>query len=562
MKKLLEKLGWIDLKEALLNYNFEKFKSDFLAGALVAVVAFPSVMAFAMLAGLNPINGLHSLMIATIIGALFGVSSFMVMGPTNIIALLIANAVGVIAIGSLSVMEAVIILTLLTGIIQVILSFINFGKLAGFISRPVIVGLITGVAVAIAGDQLPKILGLQIEAENILTSIYYSLINIQAVNLYTLFIGLSTILIVIVVRRFSSRAPDYLLAVLFSILLIYFFGLESEVELIGSFQNSLPEFSIPNLNFDLIARLLSYAFAAAMLGFIDVVTITEFNRKGAVDEKEINQDYLGLGIVNIACSLFGGFVGGGSFSRSFVNFKAGAKTRISQLIAGLFVLLFLIFFSSVISLLPVASLSAILILVAFQMVDLDEIKKILRTTRFDSLIFASTFVATVFIPRLDYAVYIGILFSLILVIKNSSKVNYSYLKIDGEEINQHDLEDLEGENQIIIDFSGTLHFNTVCNLEKELGAAFEKGDVFILRMRNVESVDITTLSELEQFVDKVRNNGGDVFFAGLPAHLEKDFKKYGLIGKLGERNYFSKEKGVFTASKKAIKEVEEKRNKN
>lgn len=557
--KIVAKLGWRDLKKTFSNYNLSKLKADFWAGILVAVIAFPSVMAFAMLAGLNPITGLHSFIIATLVGFFFGVSDFMVMGPTNIIALMIASAIGVLSFPGLTVMEMVIALTLLTGLIQVVLSWVNFGKLTSYISRPVITGLITGVAFAIAGDQIPEILGLELEGANLFTSLYGTMQNIGSVNPYTLFIGVSTIVIVLGVRKIIPKAPDYLLAIAFSIALVYLFGLEGQLEVLGSFSDSLPSLTIPNFNPEIIPNLLSYAFAIAMLGFIDVVTITEFKNKGAIDSEEINRDFLGLGLVNVACSFFSGFAGGGSFSRSFVNYQSGAKTRLSQFIAGIFVLIFLAFFSSLISLLPLASLSAILVLVAFQMVDLKEIKKIIKTTKFDLIVFLATFSATILMPRLDYAVYFGILLSLILVLRNSSDVNYSYLKIKEEKVNQRQLEELEGDDQVIIDFSGILHFNTVCNLEKDLKEAFKEGKVFILRMRNVEQVDITTISQLEEFVDEVRKAGGDVFFAGLSEKIKDDFQRYGLTEKLGSKNYFPKEEELFSSSKKAL-EIAEKEN--
>jgi SulP family sulfate permease len=556
IKKLINKLGWLDLKKTILNYNLKTFKADFWAGILVAVVGFPSVMAFAALAGLNPIYGLHSFIIVTLVGAFFGASTFMVMGPTNMIALMIASAIGSFTISGLTIIEAVALLTLMTGLIEIILSLIDFGRLTNYISRPVIVGLITGVAFTITGKQLPKILGLNVEAKNIFISLYQIILNFKNIDFSTFYIGFATLFMIIAVRKIKPKAPDYLMGVVFAIFLVFFLNIESEIELIGNFQNSLPTFKIPVVDFNLALKLFSYSFAIAMLGFINVVTITEINKKGAINKDQINKDYFSLGIVNMFCAFFNGFAGGASFSRSFVNFKAGAKTRFSKIIAGLAVLFFLLFFSSIIAFLPLASLSAILILIAFQMVNLKEIKRILKTTKFDFLIFLSTFAATIFIPRLDYAVYVGIIFSLLLILKESSGLNHSYLKIEDREINQRELEELEGEKQIIIDLSGILHFNTVSNLEKELKEVFCKEKIFILRMRNVESVDITTISELENFVDKVRDNGGDVFFSGLSDQIRDDFKKYGLTKKLGVKNYFPKEKVLFSASKKAIKQAE------
>jgi len=300
---------------------------------------------------------------------------------------------------------------------------------------------------------------------------------------------------------------------------------------------------------------LSFAFAIAMLCFIEVVTITEFKQKGAVNEREVEKDFLGLGIINIFCSFFNGFAGGGSFTRSFANYQAGAKTRFAQLIAGVFTLLLLFFLSPLIAGLPIASLGAILIIIAFRMVDPEKIKLVLKTTHFDALIFIITFLSVILISRLDYAVYLAVLFSLILVIKDTSDVNYSYLKIKENEVNQASLSELKEEDQIIIDFSGMLHFNAVQNLKKDLEEAFEKSNNFVIRMRSVEEMDITTISQLEEFIDEVRKKGGDVFFSGVSSKINDELCKYGLIDKLGEGNCFTKEKEFFSASKKAIKKA-------
>ena len=557
-KQIGKKLGWPELQREVLDYDLRTLKSDFWAGALVAAIAVPSVMAFAMLAGLNPVYGIYSFIIAAIAATFVGVSTYAIVGPTSVVALMIASALGTLVITGPEKLGAVLLLTLMVGVIQIALSFLDFGKLANYISRSVIVGLVTGVAVVIAVGQLTRILGFeQMHEENVILHLYKIGANIGSINLIPLLIGFATIVVVLIAERVLSKAPAYLLAIGFSVGLIYFFGLETEVQLVGDFQGVFPGFNLPVLDLTLARKLFSYSFTIAMLGFLEVVTVSEFGGKGAVNEEEVNKEYLRVGVANTVCSLFGGFAGGESFTRSFINHEAGAKSRFSQLIAAIFVLAFVFFFGWVIKYFPFASLGAILILVAFEMIDWEEIKKIVGTTKSDTLMFFVTFFAVILIPRLDYAVYLGILFSLLLLVKDSSNVNYSYLKIGDEEVDQTQPGKIKSKNQVVIDLSGDLHFATAENLRKQLKEASQKETTLILRMRNVDDIDMTIIEELEGFIDEIREKKNDIFFTGLTDDLEDKFQKAGLIDKLGEDHFFTQEKKLFTASKKAVKKAEE-----
>ncbi|MEF8847083.1 MAG: SulP family inorganic anion transporter [Candidatus Paceibacterota bacterium] len=557
-EQIAEKFGWLKLRQEVSSYSLNTFKSDLWAGALVAAIAIPSVMAFAMLARFNPVYGIYSFVIAGIAATFVGVSAYAIVGPTSVVALMISSALGTLAITGPEKLGAVLLLTLMVGVIQIILSFFDFGKLANYISRSVIVGLITGVAVIIAVGQLTRILGVeQIHEGNVISYLYQIGVNIGSINLAPLFIALATIIVVLIGKEVLTKAPAYLLAIGTSVGLVYLFGLEAEVQLVGDFQGVFPGFNFPTLNLSLARKFLSYSFTIAMLGFLEVVTVSEFDSKGAVDEEDINKEYLRLGVANVACSLFGGFAGGESFTRSFINHEAGAKSRFSQLIAVIFVLIFMVFFGWIIKYFPFASLGAILILIAFEMVDWEEIKKIVTATRFDTLIFFVTFFTVILVPRLDYAVYLGILFSLLLLVKDSSNVNYSYLKIEDEEIDQMQPSKLEEKDQVIMDLSGDLHFAATEDLRKKLEEAIQKEKVLIIRMRNVDDIDMTVIEELEEVINKAKQRDVQVFFTGLSSVLQRKFKKAGLIEKLGQDHFFTREKELFKASKEAIKKAEE-----
>ena len=207
---------------------------------------------------------------------------------------------------------------------------------------------------------------------------------------------------------------------------------------------------------------------------------------------------------------------------------------------------------------PIAALSGLVIMVALKMVDFEEIKDSFRN-RFDGLIFTSTFLMTVLSPRLDYAIYFGVIVSIILVLKNTSSISYShfdYQQRDSEFFSK-DLEDVKENEYIVINLSGNINFNAADNLKEELGESYQDRQKFIIRMRDVENIDLTSLREIERFIDRVQGHEGAVIICGLDDNLEKMFEKYELDDKVGEQNIFAADDHIFSATEAAIEKAED-----
>lgn len=235
----------------------------------------------------------------------------------------------------------------------------------------------------------------------------------------------------------------------------------------------------------------------------------------------------------------------------------------SQLVAGLAVLFFLVSFSWVVERIPLPSLAAVVMMVAYSIVDSEEIVRMFRTTRFDALVFSTTLLMTVLTPRLDYAIYFGVIVSFLLLLRSTSKVQYTHLEVDSSEgrVNQKTPRETDDENHVVIDLSGTLHFNTAENLKQKLGGSFSPDTQFVLRVRGVEDVDVTVLEELRKFIQQVKQQGGRVIFSGVDEDFRQCLKNYELLQEIGEDNLFMQDDQLLSSTKKAVekaeKEVEE-----
>jgi SulP family sulfate permease len=549
--------NFIDL---IKNYKLNYLKSDAAAGVSVAAISLPQVMAYAMIAGLNPVYGIYTFVVSTIAAAFIGTSSYMIVGPTNIVAVTIASTLNSLdIIGPSNYLQGVLLLTFLTGVIQILFTTLKLGNLVNFVSDSVIQGLTIAVALIIAGGQLNKLLDLPVKSgANLISSIKLVIMNINQTNYYALLIALITLAVILLCEKSFNHLPSYLTAILISVIFVYIFNLQEQLELVGKFESSIPKFNIFKMNLGLIKELWSSALSIALIGFIQVLSIVKYLEKQTGELAEVEKEFMGQGITNIICSFFNCFAITGSFTKSFANYEAGAETRISELISGLSVLISVIILGPIVSLIPVSSLAVIVMFVAFKMIDLEEIKKNMKSTKMDLVVFLATFITAVFTPRLDYAIYVGVVISIIFVLKTTSEIDYSYISYEDKEENEFSDEDykkIKDDNYIIINLAGILQFNAAEDLREQLNNAFQEDKIFLIRMRDVSDLDITMIEELKKFVQRVKDSSGEVIFSGVDEEIYELFENYEFIEEIGEDNIFEKETDIFNSTKSAIKKA-------
>ncbi|ADL12156.1 SulP family inorganic anion transporter [Acetohalobium arabaticum] len=542
-------------------YGLTDLRDDLLAGLSVATIALPQNMAYALIVGVDPVYGLYTSIVSMIVATFVGVSNYMVVGPANMIALAIASSLA--AFEGINYLQGVLLLTMMVGLIQIILGVLKLGDLVKYVSHSVIVGLTTGVALMIGIGQLGSFLGVAVESStNIFITVYRLGINLDQLNYYSVAIGSLAMIIIIISKQIDSRLPSYLLAVVVSMLVTYFFNLDQELKVINQFSSSLPSFSPVKFDLTLVRQLFISALSIAILGFIQVVSIVKSLEKETGQEVDLNREFIGQGIINTVCSFFSSFAISGSFTNSFANYEAGAKTRFSELIIALVMLLFILLLNSLVEYIPVAALAAIVIIVAYNMIDITEIVKTFRTTKYDAVVLSTTLLTTILAPRLDYAIYLGVLISTIIVLKDTSDINYSHISYEQEKSKfvDQDFEEVKNDELIVINLAGNLNFNTSENLKEELDESFQENKIFVIRTRDVESIDFTTIRELDNFIDRVQRYGGEVMICGLGDDIFDPLEESGVIDKVNRSNVFKADDYIFSSTQEAINEAEDRQN--
>lgn len=552
-----------NLINSLKNYKKEYLPRDLTAAISVLVIALPQNMAYALIAGLNPIYGLYTYVVSSIINFFVTSSSYLIVGPTNIIALALASTLGKFDIaGPDQYLQYIVLLTFLVGMIQLILGLLKFGKLVTFVSHPVIIGLTTGIAVVIAVGQLDELLGLaKPDRFNVILDLYTIIRNISGINFFAVGFGVLTFFIVIFIDNYFEYIPAYLVGVMIPVIILTFFNLQGEVATVGSIDSAIPQFRLVKFDLPVMAKMLSSAFSIIILCFIQLISIIKMFEKKTGQEIDMSREICSQGIINMTASFFSSFVITGSITNSFANLQSEAKTRFAGLFASIIVLIVLYLFSGFISLIPIPSLAAIVILVAYFMIDKQEIKTLIKTTRSDMFVLLSTFLATISQPRLDYAIGFGVVISIVFVVRNTGNINSSYIKHDEDSTHNFQEKDekkaKEDDEVTIINLMGDLHFHTLDDLQKELNRNIQQGEKYLIRLRHVENIDVTILQELEDFIDIIRSKDGQVMLSGIEPEIYSILKQYGIIDKIGEKNCFSSKGEFYDSTEHALNKLKD-----
>ena len=530
----------------------DDLKADLISGLSVTALVLPQTMAYSLIAGLPPVYGLYSAIIGMITASILTSSKYLIIGPANITSLAIASVLS--GIPKDNYLQAVLLFTFMVGAIQMLTGLFKLGELVKYISRSVINGLLTGVGLLIISGQLGYFFGFNHPSgSNIFMDFYYFITNLSETNIYALIISSLSIILIIFIKKFKANLA-YLIPMTISVILVYLLGWEGHLEVAGAFPPGIPSFNLFQIDSSFILNYWSAALSTALLGLMYTLSTIKALKVKTGQDLDFNQAFLNQGLVNIACSFYGGFMTSGSMTKSFANLQAGARSKLSQLISALSILPVLLFFRSLGAYIPIPALGSIVITVAFGMIDFKEIKDSFQN-KFDGLIFTITFITTIFAPRIDYAIYFGIGLSLILVLKNSSDLNYSHLtykKQNGEFINSKP-NTPEKDGYILINLAGNINFNSTNLLKKELKNSYQPDQNFIIRMQDVENIDLSSIKELEYFINKVQKNNGTVIFSDLNKNISKTFKNYNIDKMVGKENIFLSDNKLFASTKSAIK---------
>jgi SulP family sulfate permease len=534
------------------------------AGLTVAVVLLPQAIAYALIAELPPQVGLYTAIVAAIVGALMGCSHHLQTGPTNAISLLVLSALLTTATpGTSEFLVLAGLMAVMAGVLQLVMGLARLGVLVNFVSHSVIVGFSSGAGVLIAIKQLRHLFGLEITSHNVIGILQNIVANLPETHRPSLALGLGTILLIVVLgtlprlieavsrllgersvplavtlRAVTAKLPGPLLGMVVAAVTVWLLKLDQQgVRVIGQLPPSLPPLAkLPILDLDLIAQLSTGALAVGAIGLIEAMSISRSIAGQTGQRLDSNQEFIGQGLANIACGFLSGYPCSGSFTRSAVNYKAGAQTPLASVFSGLFVLIAMIALAPLAAYVPRSALAGVLILTAYGMINRKEIARIWRGARNDAVIMIVTFLGTLFL-HLEFAVLTGILLSFaVYIMRTSVPQVISVLPDDKFRHFTHQPRKSECPQLAILDIWGDLYFGAVSHIEEAIRQHLVKHSeqrFLLLRMQSVDQCDFSGIHALENIVRTYRERGGDVFLVRLHESVRDLLKSTGLHDYLG-----------------------------
>ncbi|MDR3591249.1 MAG: SulP family inorganic anion transporter [Negativicutes bacterium] len=554
---LSARLASLAFLEPLIHYRREYFKFDLAAALTVTLLAVPQGMAYALIAGIDPVIGLYTSIVSRILGSLFGSSNHMVTGPTNAIALLVA-AYMTPFLGRPDFYQLLFLLTLLIGLIQLSLGALKLGNLVNYVAHSVVVGFTAGAGVIIALGQVNELLGIRLPAGQ-WAPLQKAMLTWQflgQVNYYALILGFLTIAVVVTCGKVDKKIPGAMLGLVFGGLAAAVFGLDRYgVKLMGQIPSALPPFILPHPSMAAAESLFSGALIIAVIGLVEAMSIGKAISCQTLQKVSANQEFIGQGIANIGGALFSCMPASGSFTRSSLNFHSGARTKLSGILSGFIMLIGLMFFSPYIVYIPGASLAGLIMVVAYSMINFRALVRVVKCNRNDAIILWVTFVTTVLAEHLEYAIYTGLAASIILYLRATSSVHLK-LFIPGENGEEPyseyeiDWDYLRARKPptLIVAFVGSLYFGSAADLEAKLKVIYEHGSSFVLRFNSLSAVDITSLEVLENFITRAAREDKKVALYGVHPDLMIMLIRSNILGHVGEANVFTPEDEVLAAS--------------
>ena len=518
LTKILPGLEW------LRHYDRHDTGRDLSAGLIVAVMLVPQGMAYAMLAGLPPVIGLYASTLPLDLYALFGSPRQLAVGPVAMVSLLVLAGVSKLAEpGSGEYVGLVLLLTLMVGGIQLAMGLLRLGFFANFISHAVISGFSSAAAIIICLSQLHHLLGVNLSAGH---SVFHLLMEvgqrIAETNPATLAIGLGSIAVLALSKMKAPHSPAPLLVVAGGALVVYGLRLDRfGVQVVGGLPEGLPRFSLPALDIERLALLLPTALTILFVGFMESIAVAE---SVAAKEKyriDSNRELKGLGLANIVSSLFSGYVVTGGFSRTAVNYQAGARSGLASLFTASFVILTLLFLTPLFHYLPKSALAAIIMVAVLGLVDMKQAKHLFRVKKIDGWTLILTFIATLTFGS-RHGILLGIAFSLLIFIWRSAHPHTAELGyLEKEKVFRNLKRFSEAKaypEAMILRVDASLYFANMAFLENRLRRGIaDRPDLrwIVLDLSGVNDMDAVAIETLEGIISDYQDRHIRFLFAGM-----------------------------------------------
>ena len=502
------------LADVWANYTRATFSSDLVAGLTVGIVALPLSMAFGIASGVTPQAGIYTAILGGLIVALLGGSRVQVSGPTGAFIVIVA---GIVAAHGLS---GLLMVTMMAGVILVILGLTGLGQAVKYIPRPVVLGFTNGIALLIASTQVKDALGLRMEE---VPHEFFARMSALAAHLHTVTpaavaLTAASLAVILLVPRWSSRVPGSVVALAGGTLAAALLSLPVETigSTFGGIPGGLPTFAVPELRVDLIVPLLPSALTVALLAAVESLLSAVVADTMIDTRHNSHAELLAQGVANVVVPLVGGIPVTGAIARTATNVKSGGRTPVSAIVHAATLLVIVLVAAPLAAYIPLATLAAVLFVVAWNMGEWREIGAILRLDLADKTVWAITFALTV-MADLTIAVQVGVALAALLYIYRVSDTT-SVTTVTPEYIEEgrvHVLQDKDVPDYVdILRIHGPFLFGTTDKLADATADLSALAPIVVLRLRNMTAIDASGLHALETLSDRLRASGRTLVLCG------------------------------------------------
>lgn len=543
IQKIFPFLVWLPLAK-------KSWKDDLIAGLTGTIIVIPQAVAFAIIAGLPPVYGFYTAMISPIIAALFGSSYHLISGPTTTSSIVVYAVISPL-INPATDLEAfvtlAILLSFMAGVFKLSMGLIKMGRLINFVSNSVIIGFTAGAGILIAFKQLKHVFGIEVpQGSSFYEIIKHIAIHFEEVNWYVMAVAIGTMLIAILIKWLIKPLKRYNLLIamiLGSLLAMAMGGASRGIETVGSIPSNLPPFNIPSFSLENIRLLSTGAMTLAFLGLIEAIAISRSIAMNSHQRLNNNQEFIGQGLSNIISSFFTCYISSGSFTRSGVNYQSGAKTPMAAIISSIGLMIVVLLFARYAEYLPIPAMGGIILLVGYNLIDMEQIKTVIKSSKKEVLILVTTVFGTLFFS-LDFALFSGILLSIFFYLEKTAKPNIAILGLNDNHrfiniIRSPKVKECPQLKMVRID--GSIYFGALEAVSEFFNNLYEEGEVkhVLIVARGINFIDLAGATWLAYEAKKWQERGGGIYFSGLKLVSQRVLKKGGFREDIGEEFFYA-----------------------
>ena len=541
--QLLPFSAWIgELKDPKI------LKADLIAGITLTMILIPQAMAHAQLASLPPYYGLYAAFLPPIIAALFGSSRHLTTGSVALVSLMTAAALQPFAVpGSSEHIAYAVVLTMMVGLIQLFLGTVRLGVLVNFLSHPVILGFTNAAAIIIGTSQIDMLFGVEVLPGGshfirvwTMFSESYSHLHIPTVGIAVLAFA-----VMIVLKWWDPRSPWVLTAVILTTTLSWFTDFEAVYggRVVGRIPEGLPKFVVPDISFSLFVKLFMAAATIAFIAFVETISIAKAIATQSKQRIGANRELLGQGLANLVGSVFQSMPVSGSFVRSALNFRSGARTGFSSITAGCLVLVSLLWLTPLFYHLPLATLAAIIMMAVAGLIQIHPIVRAWRAQKHDGVVATATFILTLFFaPHLDMGILSGVGLSLFAYLYRTMMPRVVSLSRhpDGTFRDVAAMNIQPCEHLVLIRFDGSLYFGSAGYFEdKILERVANMPDLkfLVIDAEGINHIDATGEEMLLRTVQGLKETGIETYFTRIKRQVSESLDRTGFTDEVGESHF-------------------------